>query len=327
VRRREFITLLGGTAAGWPLVARAQQPAMPIVGFLRHSASAGSADLLVAFRLGLDDAGFVEGKNLTIEYRWSEGVFDRLPVLAAELVRRPCSVIVGAGNAAALALKAATTTIPIVFATGDDPIQAGIVTSLNRPGGNITGVWFFSGAVLQSKQLELLRDAIPGITTIGILVNRNSPAADAQAKEAQTTARAFGQQIQIAYATSQQDLDGAFAMLVQQQSGAILITGDALFTGERDRLVKLAKRYAVPTMFFASEFVAAGGLLSYGASFSEAYRLAGSYTGKLLKAGNPGELPVVQPTKFELAVNLKTAKALGLKIPESFLVRADQVIE
>jgi putative ABC transport system substrate-binding protein len=205
-------------------------------------------------------------------------------------------VIVGAGNAAALALKAATATTPIVFATGDDPIQAGIVTSLNRPGGNITGVWFFSGAVLQSKQLELLRDAIPGITTIGILVNRNSPAADAQAKEAQTTAHASGQQIQIAYATSQQDLDGAFATLVQQQSGAILITGDALFTGERDRLVKLAKRYAVPTMFFASEFVAAGGLLSYGASFSEAYRLAGSYTGKLLKAGNPGELPVFQPT-------------------------------
>jgi ABC-type uncharacterized transport system substrate-binding protein len=325
VKRREFIAGLGG-AVWWPLVARAQQLS-PLVGFLRHSSSAGSADLLVAFRHGLEDAGFVEGKNLTIEYRWSETVFDRLPVLAAELVRRPCSVIVGAGNAAALALKAATTTIPIVFATGDDPIQVGIVTSLNRAGRNITGVRFFSGAVLQSKQLELLREAVPSVTTIGILVNRNSPAADAQAKEAQTAARAFGQEIYIAYASSQQELDDAYAILVQQQSGAILITGDALFTGERERLVKLAARYAVPTMFFASEFVAAGGLLSYGASFSEAYREVGSYTGKVLKGANPGELPVLQPTKFGLAINLKTAKLLGLKIPESFLLRADEVIE
>jgi len=326
MNRRAFIAGLGGAAA-WPVVARAQQR-VPVVGFLRHSSSAGSADLLVALRQGLDDTGFVEGKNLSIEYRWSETVFDRLPTLAAELVSHPCSVIVGAGNAAALALKTATATTPIVFATGDDPIQAGIVPSLNRPGGNITGVWFFSGAALQTKQLELLRDAVPGVSAIGILVNRNSPSADAQAKEAQKAARAFGQQIHIAYASNQQDLDSGFAALVQQHSGAILITGDALFTGQREQLVNLAARYLVPTMFFASEFVVAGGLLSYGASISEAYRQVGSYAGKLLKGGaNPGDLPVLQPTKFELAVNLKAAKSLGLKIPESFLVRADEVIE
>ena len=220
MRRREFFGVLGGAAAAWPVVARAQQLA-PVVGFLRHASSAGSADLLVALRHGLEDTGFIEGKNLTVEYRWSETVFDRLPTLAAELVNHRCSVIVGAGNAAALALKAATATIPIVFATGDDPIQAGIVPSLNRPGGNITGVWFFSGAGLQSKQLELLRDAVPGVKTIGILVNRNSPAADSQAKEAQIAARAFGQEIHIAYATSEKDLDGAFATLIQQHSGGI----------------------------------------------------------------------------------------------------------
>jgi putative ABC transport system substrate-binding protein len=323
MRRREFIAGLGG-AAVWPVVAWGQQP---VIGFLRHSSSAGSTDLLGALHHGLNDAGFVEGKNLTIDYRWSETLFERLPTLASELVNRPCSVLIGAGNAAALALKAATTTIPIVFATGDDPVQAGIVTNLNRPGGNITGVWFFSGAILQSKQLELLREAVPGVKTIGILVNRNSPAADSQAKEAQIAARAFGQEIHIAYASSEKDFDGAFATLIQQHSGGILITGDALFTGERERLIGLAARYAVPTMFFAREFVAAGGLLSYGASFSDAYRQAGSYTGKLLKGANPGELPVLLPTKFELAVNLNTAKALGLTIPESFLLRADEVIE
>ena len=236
-------------------------------------------------------------------------------------------MIIGAGNAAALALKAATTTIPIVFASGDDPIQAGIVTSLSRPGGNITGVWFYSGAGLQSKQLELLREALPAVAAIGILVNPNNPVADSQAKEAQTAGRAFGQEIHIAYVRTQSDFDAAFATLVQQRSGAIFVTGDALFTGERDLLVGLAVRYAVPTMFFAREFVAAGGLLSYGASISDAYRQVGSYTGKLLKGADPADLPVLRPTKFELAVNLKTAKSLGLKIPESFLLRADEVIE
>jgi putative ABC transport system substrate-binding protein len=323
MRRREFIVALGGAAA-WPVVARAQQT---IVGFLRHSSSAGSADLLVALRQGLDDAGFVEGKNISIEYRWSETVFERLPILAAELVNRPCSVIIGAGNAAALALKSATTTTPIAFATGDDPVQGGIVTSLNRPGGNITGVWFFSGAGLQTKQLELLREAVPGVASIGILVNPNSPAADAQAKEAQKAARAFGQQIHIAYPGTERDIGPAFNTLVQQQVGAVLISGDALFTGERSQLVALAAQYSMPTMFFAREFVDAGGLLSYGASFSGAYRQLGGYVGKLLKGAKPGELPVLQPTAFDLAINLKTAKALGLKIPESFLLRADEVIE
>jgi putative tryptophan/tyrosine transport system substrate-binding protein len=323
VKRREFIAGLGGAAA-WPLVARAQQP---VVGFLRHSSSAGSADLLGALRHGLDDTGFVEGKNLTIDYRWSETVFERLPTLASELANHSCSVLIGAGNAAALALKAATTTIPIVFATGDDPVQAGIVTSLNRPSGNVTGVWFFSGAGLQSKQLEFLREAVPGVTAIGIVVNPNSPAADSQAKEAQKAAQALGEQIYIAYASTQQDFDPAFATLIQQQSGAILISGDALFTGDRARLIALAERYAVPTMFFAREFVTAGGLLSYGASISIAYRQVGAYVGKLLKGAIPGELPVSRPTAFELAVNLKTAKALGLKIPEAFLMRADEVIE
>jgi putative tryptophan/tyrosine transport system substrate-binding protein len=327
MRRRKFITLLGGTVVVWPLAARAQQPAMPVVGFFRHTSRDGSAHLLPALRRGLSEGGYIEGQNLAVEYRWSDNRFDRLPALAADLVRRHCAVIMAGGNAAALAAKAATATIPIVFSSGDDPVKLGLVASLNRPVGNVTGVFFYSGADLESKQLELLREIAPKVTVIGLLVNPTSTAAESQARNAQLAARALGQQIAVLNASDERDFDSAFANLDQQRAGALVIGGDAFFNGNLDRLGALASRYGVPTIASAREFVMAGGLMSYGASLADAYRQIGIYAGRILNGAKPADLPVMQPTKFELIVNLKSAKAIGLAIPETFLVRADEVIE
>jgi len=325
-RRRTFITLLGG-AAVWPLAARAQQSAMPVVGFLRSTSANASIDLVAALRRGLAEAGYTEGQNIAIEYRWAENRDERLPALAADLVRRQCALIVAGGNAAAHAAKTATMTIPIVFATGDDPVKVGLVSRLNRPGGNITGISFYNSADLESKQLELLREVVPKAGLIGVLVNPSATAAESQESEAQVAARALGLQLFVVNASSERDFDTAFATLAQQRVEALLIVGNVLFTGQRYRLVAAAARCALPTIYPLREFVAAGGLMSYGASNTEEYRQAGIYVGKILRGAKPADLPVVQPTKFELVINLKAAKALGLDIPDKLLTLADEVIE
>jgi putative ABC transport system substrate-binding protein len=325
ILRREFIRLLGGATA-LPLAARAQQPAIPVVGFLRDSSYDASITLLAALRQGMKEAGFVEGQNVAIEYRWSEGQYDQLPKLAAELVRRRVAVIVAAGNVAAIAAKAATATTPIVFATGDDPIQMGIVASLNRPEGNVSGVTFYSG-VLGAKALELLHELVPTATAIGLLVNPNSPSAEAQVRDAQAATRALKQQLHVENARNQRDIDQAYAVLEQKRIGALIIPGNAVFTGQRDRLVALAVRYGLPTMYPQREFAVAGGLMSYGGSITDAYRQVGVYAGRILKGEQPGGLPVLQPTKFEFVINMKTAKALGLEVPDRLLALADEVIE
>ncbi len=325
MRRREFITLVGGAAA-WPLAARAQQPAVPVIGFLRNTSAANSANLVSAFREGLSEVGYVEGQNLAIEFRWSEGHEDELPALAADLIRRPVAVFVAANLTALVAAKAATRTIPIVFVTGDDPIQLGFVASLNRPAENVTGVTFYSGT-LQAKQLELLQQLVPKATLIGMLVNPNNPAADRQITAAQDAARLLGRQLQVAKVRSETDLDQIFAAFTLQRISAVLIGGDALFNSQHKRLAQLAVRHAVPTIHFAPEYVKAGGLISYGASITDAYRQVGVYAGRLVKGAKPGELPIILPTKFELVINLKTANALGLTIPPTLLALADEVIE
>jgi putative ABC transport system substrate-binding protein len=326
MKRREFITLLGGAAAALPLAARAQQPVMPVIGFLRNTSADTSANLVAAFRQGLSEVGYVEGQNLLIEYRWSEGRDERLPTFAAELVRRPVAVFVAANSTALIAAKAATETIPIVFVTGDDPVQLGFVTNLSRPAGNITGISFYSGA-LGAKQVELLHEIVPKVTAIGLLVNPSNPAADEQIKGAQIASLALGLRIYVAKSRSESDFDPTFAFLIQQQVGALLIGGDALFNSQRARLAALAARHALPAIHFAREYIAAGGLMSYGSSLTDAYRQVGVYAGRLLRGAKPADLPVMLPTKFELVINLKTAKALGLTVPYPLLARADEVIE
>jgi putative ABC transport system substrate-binding protein len=325
MRRRDFITLIG-SAATWPLTARAQRSKTPVIGFLRNTSADESVDLVAAFNRGLNEAGYVADQNVSIEYRWSEHRFDRLPALAADLIRRQCVVIVAAGNAAASAAKAATVTIPIVFSTGDDPIELGLVSHFNQPDGNITGIFFYTG-VLQSKQLELLHEAVPNAAVIAVLVNPTSPAAVHQVKDAQIAARALGQQIHVLNASSEIDLGMAFANLAQLRAGALVVAGNALFTGQRDRLAELAARHAVPTMYYLREFVTVGGLMSYGPSITDAYRQTGVYAARILKGAKPVDLPVMMPTKFELVINLTAAKALGVTIPEALLLRADEVIE
>jgi putative tryptophan/tyrosine transport system substrate-binding protein len=326
VRRRAFITLLGGAAA-WPLTVRAQQPAMPVIGFLSSRSSGESAHHVGAFQQGLNEAGFVEGQNVAIEYRWADGQYDRLPTLASELVaRRVTAIAATGGNVSGLAAKAATGTIPIVFIVGDDPVKLGLVASLSRPGGNATGMSVFT-TELGSKRLELLLELVPKAATIGLLINPNYQGAATEAVAVEAAARAIGRQLLVLNASSERDIDTAFATLAQQHVDALLIDADALFVSRRDQLVAMAARHSMPAIYDLREFAAAGGLMSYGTSLTDAYRLVGGYTGRILKGAQPADLPVQQAVKVEFVINLKTAKTLGLTFPITLLGRADEVIE
>jgi putative ABC transport system substrate-binding protein len=327
IERRKFLATLGGAAASWPLAARAQQGGMPVVGFLHGASADGAAYQVTAFRQGLNQTGYVEGQNVTIEYRWAEGQYNRLPALATDLVAHPLAVIATAGGiSSVLAAKAVTKAIPIVFLTGDDPVKFGLVASLNRPGGNLTGVSFLS-PVLEAKRVELLRVLVPTATTIAVLVNPNSPGAEARLGDVREAARLLGQQVSIVNAGSEGDFEAAFARLVQQGAGALIVVSDPLFNNHRDQLTALTARHTIPAIYFDREFALAGGLMSYGTSIADAYRQLGIYAGRIVKGEKPADLPVVQPTKFELVINLKTAKALGLNIPDKLLALADEVIE
>jgi putative ABC transport system substrate-binding protein len=327
VRRREFIAMLGGAAASRPFVARAQQPAMPAIGFLGSASPIPFAEMTAAFREGLKEVGFVEGQNVTVEYRWAEGQYERLPSLVADLVQRRVAVIFASGGVAPTqAAKAATTTTPIVFTTAYDPVIMGLVSSLNRPEGNVTGVTFFAGS-LGAKRLELLRELMPNAASVVMLANQSNPNAEVEVKEVQSAALALGIQLTVMNGNSERDIEAIFGGFDQHRPDALFVHPDPFFQSRRDQIVALAARHAIPAIYPNSEFVKSGGLISYSASQTDAYRQAGVYTGRILKGAKPADLPVMQPTRFELAVNLKAAKALGLELPWFLQQRADEVIE
>jgi putative ABC transport system substrate-binding protein len=326
-RRREFITLLGGGAVAWPLAARAQQPAMPVIGFMSARSPEDSAHLLEAFRRGLKEGGFVEGENVAIEFRWASDNYSRLPALAADLVSRQVAVIVAAGgDGSALAAKRATAMIPIVFGIGGDPVSAGLVESFSRPGGNVTGVTLLTNQ-MEPKRLGLLRDLAPGVSLIGALINPNFSPASRQLQQIEEAARAISQRIVIAKAGNDDQLEDAFALLVQEGTGSLLVAADPYFDTRRERIIAFAQQHRLPAIYQFREYAVAGGLLSYGVSVTDAYRQYGVYAATILKGAKPSELPVLQPTKFELVINLKTAKALGVNISDNLLTLADEVIE
>ena len=325
--RAEFITLLGGAAAAWPLVARAQQPAMPVIGLVRTTTPEDSAPLIAAFRQGLGQSGFVEGRNVAIEYRYALNQIDRLPALMAELVKRGVTILAATGGTiSARAAKAATTTVPIVFTTGDDPVRTGLVASLNRPGGNATGVSVY-GARLGSKRLALLHEMVPSASPIAILINPTNPDMEDEAKDIQDAAQGLGVQVFVVRANKADDLESAFTTLAQHEARAVIIGGDTFFTSRRSQISLSAARRSLPTMWVTRIEVEAGGLMSYGANIPNVYRQAGIYAGQILKGAKPANLPVQLPIKFDLVINLQTAKALGLDIPPTLLAIADEVIE
>jgi ABC-type uncharacterized transport system substrate-binding protein len=327
LKRREFITLLGGAAFEWPLAARAQQAAMPVIGFLNSETPGGYAPRVAAFRQGLSEVGFVESRNVAIEYRWAEGHNDRLPALAAELVRRPVAVIAAAGMTSALAAKSATTTIPIVFSAAVDPVAEGLVASLNRPGGNLTGVTSLNVEV-GPKRLELLHEVVPSATSMALLINPTNPSiAEPFSRALQAAARALGLQLHVLHASSEREIEVAFATLVKLGAGGLVIMPDQLFLARSEQLAALTVRHAVPSVHLFRKFAAAGGLMSYGTEEAEYYRLVGIYVGRILKGEKPSDLPVQRVTKVELIINLKTARALGLSVPLPVVGRADEVIE
>jgi len=327
VKRRQFITLIGGVAAAWPLVAGAQQSAMPVIGFLHSQSPDTNADRLRGFHRGLKESGFIEGENVSIDYRWAENQVDRLPVLAAELVRRQVAVIVALGGTApAIAAKALNTTIPVVFGVPEDPVKLGLVTSLARPGGNLTGINFFVGELL-AKRLELLRELVPAAARVAVFVNPANPARAELAVEAESAGRAMGLQIQVLSVSTSSEINAAFATLGRDRPDALLVSPDPFFVARRIQLANLAARHVIPSSFSVRENAEAGGLMSYGADISDAYRQMGVYAGRVLKGAKPADLPVLQSTKFEFVINVQTATMLGLTVPPQLLARADEVTE